>query len=72
MNTGMTMTSARPPAKRGRPPAGTCQLAMVRLREPLRQLLDEWRSQQIDRPSRPEAVRRLAAQALAAVDEKTL
>jgi hypothetical protein len=45
---------------------------MVRVREPLNSLLDEWRAQQIDRPSRPEAVRRLAALSLAAFAEKGL
>jgi hypothetical protein len=61
----MTMTSARPPAKMGRPTTEPCQPVMVRLREPLNSLLDEWIARQIDRPTRPEAMRRLAALALA-------
>jgi hypothetical protein len=44
----------------------------VRLRSPLGSLLDEWREQQLDRPGRPEALRRLAALALAASAEKEL
>ena len=66
----MTMTSARPPAKIGRPTTEPCQPVMVRMREPLNSLLDEWIAQQIDRPTRPEAMRRLTALSLAAFAEK--
>jgi hypothetical protein len=65
-------SSTRPRAKLGRPSLEPSRPVMVRVREPLNSLLDEWIGHQIDRPSRPEAVRRLAAQALAAFDEKEL
>jgi hypothetical protein len=74
----MTMTSSvspltnRPPAKLRRPPLDPSRGVMVRVREPLGSLLDQWRAQQIERPSRPEALRRLAALALAASAEKEL
>jgi hypothetical protein len=55
----------------GRPPTGLGRAVMVRLHEPLVSLLDEWRGRHIERPSRPEAIRRLAASALAAATEKT-
>ena len=61
-----------PPAKMGRPPLDASRGVMVRVREPLCSLLDEWRAQHIERPSRPEALRRLAALALAAAAEKEL
>jgi hypothetical protein len=61
-----------PPAKLGRPPLDPSRGVMVRVREPLCSLLDQWRGQQIERPSRPEALRRLAALALAASAEKEL
>jgi hypothetical protein len=68
----MTVTPAhnRPPARRGRPPGEPYQPVTVRVREPLNSLLDGWRAEQIDRPGRPEALRRLAALALAALAEK--
>jgi hypothetical protein len=40
------------------------------VREPLNSLLDKWIGEQIDRPTRPEAMRRLTALALAAFAEK--
>jgi hypothetical protein len=43
---------------------------MVRVREPFSTLLDLWIAGQVDRPSRPEAMRRLTALALAAFAEK--
>jgi hypothetical protein len=45
---------------------------MVRMHEPLASRLDEWIAQQIERLSRPEAMRRLAALALAAAAEREL
>jgi hypothetical protein len=67
----MTMTSDRPSTRRGRPPGITgpikppYQAVVVRVRAPMDSLLDEWRGQQLDRPTRGEAMKRLAAQALA-------
>lgn len=71
----MTMISARP---RGRPAGASgpikppCQSVVVRVREPMNSRLDEWIAHQLDRPTRPEAMRRLTAQALARFDEETL
>jgi hypothetical protein len=68
----MTMTSASPRARRGRPATGVGLPVMVRMHEPLASRLDEWIAQQIERLSRPEAMRRLAALALAAAAEREL
>jgi hypothetical protein len=66
----MTMTSAastNPPRKKmGRPPTGRAVRAvMVRLHEPMDSLIDEWIARRLERPSRPDAIRRLLALALA-------
>jgi hypothetical protein len=55
------------PKKRGRPPqGGRNQGVMVRLQPDALDRLDTWIECQADEPSRPEAVRRLMEQALAA------
>jgi hypothetical protein len=46
--------------KTGRPATGVGDPITVRLHEKALALLDEWRRQQPDLPSRPEALRRLA------------
>jgi hypothetical protein len=69
-NTLMTMTTRALPIKRGRPIGGLYTPVTVRVREPLNSRLNEWIDRQIDRPTRPEAMRRLTAQALAAFDSK--
>jgi Arc/MetJ-type ribon-helix-helix transcriptional regulator len=38
---------------------------MVRLHEPMDSLIDEWIARRLERPSRPDAIRRLLALALA-------
>ena len=71
MTSSASPLTTRPPAKLGRPPLDASRGVMVRVREPLCSALDEWRAQHIERPlSRPEALRRLAALALAAAAEK--
>jgi hypothetical protein len=51
-------------AKRGPPPTGRGTPIVVRMQPPDLSALDEWAATQTDKPSRPEAVRRLLAQAL--------
>lgn len=53
-----------PPARMGRPPTGRGEQVAVRVHPPMMSVLDEWRDRQIERLSRPEAMRRLAAMAL--------
>jgi hypothetical protein len=72
MTSSASPLTTRPTAKLGRPPLDPGLGVMVRMREPLCSLIDQWRAQQIERPSRPEALRRLAALALAASGEKEL
>jgi hypothetical protein len=50
--------------KRGPPPTEQGKPVVVRCRRALLKQLDDWRRQQDDIPSRPEAIRRLIAQAL--------
>ena len=45
--------------RRGRPPTGTNPSVGVRLPPPEMAALDNWRRQQPDMPTRPEAIRRL-------------
>jgi hypothetical protein len=52
-----------PHKKRGRPPVDSEEVK-VRMQRPLLDALDRWRLAQPDQPGRPEAVRRLLAQAL--------
>jgi hypothetical protein len=73
----MPMTAIIPPTKRGRPPARLGLIrrgpqVLVRLREPFNSLLDEWIAQRAERLTRPEALRRLAAFALATFEEEEL
>jgi hypothetical protein len=52
--------------KLGRPKTtGSGEQVVVRLHEPLLAAIDQWCAEQLDSPSRAEALRRLAAQALA-------
>jgi hypothetical protein len=53
----MSISSAKK-SKRGRPSLDT-EAVNVRLERSRLTLLDEWRRQQTDLPSRPEAIRRL-------------
>jgi hypothetical protein len=50
--------------KPGPPPTGKGQLIGVRIQPDQMKTLDAWISDQDDRPSRPEAIRRLVEQAL--------
>jgi hypothetical protein len=50
--------------KRGPPPTGKGEPIMVRVQPDLLKKLEAWRAHQDDRPSRPEAIRRLVEQAL--------
>jgi metal-responsive CopG/Arc/MetJ family transcriptional regulator len=50
--------------KPGPPPTGKGELIGVRIQPDQMKKLDEWISDQDDRPSRPEAIRRLVDQAL--------
>jgi hypothetical protein len=53
--------------KKGPPrTTGAGQQVVVRLHKPLLAAIDDWCSAQLDAPSRAEALRRLASQALAA------
>jgi hypothetical protein len=72
MTSSASPLTNQPTTKMGRPPLDPSRGVMVRLRQPLYGLLDQWRARQIERPSRPEALRRLAALALAASVEKEL
>jgi hypothetical protein len=52
---------------RGRPRSkGIGEQCVVRLHEPLLTAIDQWCENQLDRPTRAEGLRRLAARALAA------
>jgi hypothetical protein len=54
---------------RGRPrTTGVGEPLLVRLHEPLLSKIDDWAELQPDRPTRPEAIRRLVAQALETKD----
>jgi hypothetical protein len=50
--------------KRGLPPTGKGEPIMVRVQPDLLEKLEAWSAHQDDRPSRPEAIRRLVEQAL--------
>lgn len=50
--------------KRGPAPTGVGTLIGVRLHNPELEVLDNWIADQEDKPSRPEALRRLARKAL--------
>jgi hypothetical protein len=53
--------------KRGPPrPTGKGEQVVVRIHNPLLAALDDWCAKQLDTPTRAEALRRLAAQSLAA------
>ena len=45
-------------SKRGRPPVAS-EAINVRMAKPALEIMDDWRRQQDDLPSRPEAIRRL-------------
>jgi hypothetical protein len=51
--------------KRGPPATGKGELVGVRIQPKLMQILDGWIADQVPRPSRPEAIRRLLERALA-------
>jgi hypothetical protein len=59
-------TSKPAPKKRGPPRTGKGEQVVVRMHDPLLSAIDEWCAAQLDRPTRAEALRRLAAQALEA------
>jgi hypothetical protein len=59
-----SISNIRKKRGRGRPKVGAVPV-MVRLLPEQATSLDDWREKQIDRPGRPEAIRRLIAQALA-------
>jgi len=50
--------------KRGRPATGTNLAIGVRMPDDEIAMVDEWRSKQLDIPTRPEAIRRLVKLAL--------
>lgn len=52
------------PKKRGPAPTGQGMPVMVRLQPEQLAKVDQWRERQDDKPSRPEAIRRLVASAL--------
>jgi metal-responsive CopG/Arc/MetJ family transcriptional regulator len=52
--------------KRGRPATGQDPVLAIRLSKGLRSAIESWAMQQIDKPSRSEAIRRLLEFALAA------
>jgi hypothetical protein len=56
--------------KRGPPPTGKGQLIAVRIQPAGLIALDTWIEDQPDEPSRPEAIRRLIADGLAAQPKK--
>ena len=62
------MTASIPAStkSRGRPATGKGEPVQVRLHPPLMEALDAFRASQEDEPSRPEALRRLAAEGLKA------
>jgi hypothetical protein len=51
---------------RGRPPTGIGKPVGLRLYPELERRVDEWASRQLDKPGRPEAIRRLIEIALTA------
>jgi hypothetical protein len=54
--------------KLGRPrTTGSGEQVVVRMHKPMLGAIDKWRAQQEDEPTRPEAIRRLVAQALGKV-----
>jgi hypothetical protein len=59
-----SISNIRKKRGRGRPKVGAVPV-MVRLLPEQAASLDDWRDKQIDRPGRPEAIRRLIAQAFA-------
>ena len=63
-----TENSAEKP-KKGRPPVDS-EAVNVRLERSFLSVLDNWRRNQADLPSRPEAIRRLLEQALGAEPPK--
>jgi hypothetical protein len=60
-----SISNIRKKRRRGRPKVGAVPV-MVRLLPEQATSLDDWRKKQIDRPGRPEAIRRLIDRALAA------
>jgi hypothetical protein len=52
--------------KRGRPATGQDPVTAVRLSPVLKSQIDDWSKQQLDKPSRSEAIRRLVKIALVA------
>ena len=52
------------PKRRGRPATGVDPVTAIRLPPELRVALEEWAEQQQDKPSRSEALRRIAAEFL--------
>lgn len=52
------------------PSPGTGEMVAVRIRPLLLAMIDRWRERQMDSPSRPEALRRLAVQALTGEGKK--
>lgn len=63
-------SSIRPPVKMGRPVTGAGRAVMVRLHQPFNSLIDEWRAHHLERPSRPDAIRRLLTLGLGCVAEQ--
>jgi metal-responsive CopG/Arc/MetJ family transcriptional regulator len=57
--------------RRGRPATGKDPVTAIRLSSEFRAQIDDWRRKQVDLPSRSEAIRRLAAQALTADRKRT-
>jgi hypothetical protein len=55
---------------RGRPPTGIGKPVGLRLYPELERRVDQWASNQPDNPGRPEAIRRLIEQALAAKSKR--
>ena len=49
----------KPRKKPGRPATGRGEQVQVRIKPDLMEQLDAWRGRDADRPSRPEAIRRL-------------
>jgi len=61
----MTKQTVQPRKRRGPPPTGKGEPVQVRLQPELLARLDGWIAAQEDKPSRPEALRRLASKVLA-------
>jgi len=61
----MAKQTVQPRKRRGPPPTGKGVPVQVRLQPELLARLDGWIAEQQDKPSRPEALRRLASKALA-------